>query len=64
MIPYMNHYFKPQKIIMKLHTTNYQNTFIEVAEDCSATKAEAPPKEGDNKPVANLQFDLLDKQPY
>lgn len=49
---------------MKLHTTNYQNTFIEVAEDCSATKAEAPPKEGDNKPVANLQFDLLDKQPY
>ena len=28
---------------MKRHTTNYADAFIEVAEDCPARAAEAPP---------------------
>lgn len=49
---------------MKTHTTNYENTFIEVAEDCPTTIGEAPPTKGDNKSVANLQFERLQGQPY
>lgn len=47
-----------------MHTTNYYNTFIEVAEDCPAIKAEIPPVKGEKRTVANLQFDLLYNQPY
>lgn len=49
---------------MKLHSTNYFNTFIEIAEDCRAIQAEIPPIKGDNKTVANLQFDIIHKNPY
>lgn len=49
---------------MKIHTTNYENTFIEVAEDCPTTIGEAPPTKGDNKSVANLQFERLQGHPY
>lgn len=52
------------KLIMKEHTTNYQNTFIEVAEDCSAKQGEMPPLKGDKKTVANLQFEMLYENPY
>lgn len=51
-------------ITMKTHTTNYENAFIEVAEDCPAQSGEVPPQKGDAKTVANLQFDLLHKHPY
>ena len=49
---------------MKTHTTNYQNAFIEVADDCPATSGEMPPVKGDKKTVANVQFDLLNAHPY
>lgn len=49
---------------MKVHTTNYQNTFIEIAEDCPATSGEIPPIKNDKKTAANIQFDLLKKHPY
>ncbi|GAB4000813.1 DUF6157 family protein [Spirosoma daeguense] len=49
---------------MKVHSTNYINTFIEIAEDCPATMGEIPPVKGDGKSVANLQFDLVNKNPY
>lgn len=49
---------------MKLHSTNYRNTFIEVAEDCPATRGQIPPLKGDKKTVANLQFDMLVGNPY
>ncbi len=49
---------------MKTHTTNYQNTFIEVAEDCPVQGGEVPPQKGDAKTVANLQFELIQKHPY
>ena len=49
---------------MKVHSTNYKNTLIEVAEDCPAKVAEIPPVKGDKKTVANLQFELLYNNPY
>ncbi len=49
---------------MKTHTTNYTDTFIEVAEDSPALTAEVPPVKEGNLTVANLQFDLLSKHPY
>ena len=48
----------------KLHTTNYYNTFITIADDCPAKAAEVPPIKGDKKTVANLQFDMLIDSPY
>ena len=49
---------------MKEHTTNYFNTFIEIAEDCPIDQAEIPPLKGDTKSVANLQYEILSKNPY
>ena len=49
---------------MKIHTTNYQNTFIEIADDCPITVGEIPPTKGDTKSVANIQFEILRKNPY
>lgn len=49
---------------MKLHTTNYVNTFIEVADDCPVMQGEVPPKKEDAKSVATLQFEALSKNPY
>lgn len=47
-----------------MNSTNYFNTFIEIAEDCSATRGEIPPVKGDKKSVAALQFELLSAHPY
>ena len=47
-----------------MHTTNYRNTFIEIAEDSKITKGEMPPLKGEKKTVANLQFDMLYDSPY
>jgi hypothetical protein len=49
---------------MKTHTTNYQNTFITVADDSSVTKGEVPPVKGDSKTVAGIQFERISKNPY
>ncbi len=49
---------------MKLHTTNYKNTFIEVAEDCLSKVGEIPPNKTDMKSIATLQFELLNQSPY
>ena len=45
-------------------TTNYYNTFIEVADDCPIAAAEVPPLKKDTPSVANLQFDMLMANPY
>lgn len=47
-----------------MKSTNYINTFIEIAEDCAAIKGEVPPIRGDKKSVANLQFEMLHNHPY
>jgi hypothetical protein len=47
-----------------MHTTNYFNTFIEIAEDCPTSLAEIPAQKGDKKTVANLQFEMVIENPY
>jgi len=49
---------------MKLHTTNYTNTFIEIADDCPISNGEIPPQKGEAKTVANIQFEMISKNPY
>jgi hypothetical protein len=49
---------------MKVHTTNYENTFIEVAEDCPAVGGEIPKQKGDTKTVANIEFEMISQNPY
>lgn len=49
---------------MKTHTTNYQNTFIAIAEDSPTEEGQIPPVKGNQKTVANLQFELLIDAPY
>lgn len=51
-------------IHMKVHTTNYENTFIEVADDCPALSGEIPPVKSDKRTVANIEFELVHKHPY
>lgn len=47
-----------------MHSTNYFNTFIEIAEDCPINQGDVPPLKGDKKTVANLQFEMLYDNPY
>ena len=47
-----------------MKTTNYIHTFIEVAEDCPASRAEVPPTKGDQQTVASIQYALLHDAPY
>lgn len=49
---------------MKVHTTNYKNAFIEVAEDCPATSGEVPPAKPAEKSVATMQYELIGENPY
>ena len=49
---------------MKIHTTNYFDTFIEAAEDTKAACGIKPMSKGDKKTVAELQYDLISKNPY
>ena len=48
----------------KLFTTNYQNTFIEIAEDCPIEKGAVPPEKNTGKTIANIQYDMISKNPY
>lgn len=50
--------------LVKLHTTNYYNTFIAVSDDCPVLSGEIPVAKGEKKTIANQQFDLLSKHPY
>ncbi len=48
---------------MKTHTTNYQNTFIEIADDCPVSAAAAPPLKSP-KTIAQLQYEMISENPY
>ena len=48
----------------KQHTTNYFDTFIEVANDCKVLAGQIPEIKNDKKTIASMQFDLLFKHPY
>ena len=47
-----------------MHSTNYFNTFIEIAEDCPTLSGEVPPLRGNKKSVANLQYEMVAENPY
>lgn len=49
---------------MKIHTTNYKDMFIEIADDCPSTNGEVPPIKAYAKTVANIQFEMISKNPY
>ncbi len=49
---------------MKTHTTNYFDTFIEIAEDTKATSSIKPPTKNDKKTTAEMQYDLMSTNPY
>jgi len=48
---------------MKQYTTNYFDTFIEVAEDCSVTNAEEPLSK-EPKTAARIEYEMLINSPY
>lgn len=48
---------------MKIHTTNYTNTFIEIAEDCPAKTGQIPPIKN-KKTIANIQYEIISRNPY
>lgn len=45
-------------------STNYTNTFIEVAEDCPVKVAEVPILKGGKPTAATIQFEMLSGNPY
>ncbi len=49
---------------MKIHSTNYYNTFIEIADDCPISNGEIPPIKSETKTVANIQFEMVRNYPY
>ena len=49
---------------MKVHTTNYLNTFIEIAEDCPTGAGEMPVAKGDAQTAATIQFEKIKANPY
>ena len=49
---------------MKVHTTNYFDTFIVISDDCPSGNGEIPPLKGDAKTIANRQFEMIGKNPY
>lgn len=49
---------------MNTHSTNYYNTFIEIAPDCPISFGEEPPLKGNTQSVANIQFEMIKKNPY
>ena len=48
---------------MKIHTTNYADAFIEVAEDTKAAAGTVPPARP-KKSVAEMQYELIANHPY
>jgi hypothetical protein len=47
-----------------LHTTNYFDAFIEIADDSPVAVSQIPPVKGDKKTVANAQFEMIAGAPY
>lgn len=46
-----------------MHSTNYTNTFISVADDCAAEVGSIPP-EKQNPTVASMQYEIISRNPY
>lgn len=48
---------------MKTHTTNYFDTFIEIADDTKAQCGTQPPSR-EQKTIAELQYEMIRQNPY
>lgn len=48
---------------MKVHSTNYIDTLIEVAEDTKVSQGNIPPTK-DKKTIAEMQYELITQFPY
>lgn len=48
---------------MKPHSTNYYDTFIEIAEDCPVAAAQTPPPK-EPKTAAQIEYDMITGNPY
>lgn len=46
-----------------MHSTNYTNAFISVAEDCPTSSGEIPPQKADPT-VARMQYEMIGENPY
>lgn len=49
---------------MKLHSTNYFNTLIEIAEDSKNSSGVIPEAKNDKPTAASMQYELISKHPY
>ncbi len=47
-----------------LHTTNYRDTFIQVADDCQVETGVIPPRRAGKPTIAGLQHAMLSGKPY
>ncbi len=47
-----------------MHTTNYSDTFITIAEDSTATMGVAPPEKPENPSVTSRTWRLIAERPY
>lgn len=47
-----------------MHTTNYFNTFIAVADDCPVEAGEEPVQKTDKPSIAYFQFKMISENPY
>lgn len=48
---------------MKVHTTNYFDTLIQVSQDTKVTNGTPPPLK-EKRTIAEMQYDLIAKNPY
>lgn len=48
---------------MKIHSTNYIDTFIAIAEDTKVSSGTKPPTKA-QKTIAEMQYELIAKNPY
>lgn len=49
---------------MKIHTTNYINTFTEIAEDCPVNVGTVPFSKENKPTIAYLQFRMIYEHPF
>lgn len=49
---------------MLMSSTNYQSTFIQVADDDAVTSAQIPPASDSGPGIAELEYQLLTDHPY
>lgn len=47
-----------------MHTTNYFNTFIAVADDCPVQQAQVPTLHPERPSVAAMQYQMITEHPY